>query len=205
MMGYLQVSACELFSGPSLIWALRAEGPSCTVVDCTKLYSSPRPENTTIGLLMTGNTLPGLTSLVSNCIGRMHVYEYGDSIINQQTLFVNRGLFNLCDGLGQFQQENATPHTSRVATKWLQENSPDFRHFYWPPKSPEMNIIEDIRAALLHAVEKISPPPRTSMDLLTALQGSWCQFLPGYLQTLVESMPRCFASLLRAPGGPTRY
>ncbi|GBO33180.1 hypothetical protein AVEN_24672-1 [Araneus ventricosus] len=35
-----------------------------------------------IGLLMTGNTFPGLTSLVSNCIERMHVYEYGDDIIN---------------------------------------------------------------------------------------------------------------------------
>ncbi|GBO04080.1 hypothetical protein AVEN_90664-1 [Araneus ventricosus] len=115
---------------------------------------------------MTGNTLPGLTSLVSNCIGRMH--EYGDS-------------------------------------KWLQEHSSDFRHFHWPPKSPEMKIIEDIRDALLHAVEKRSPPPRTPMDLSTALQDSWCEFPPGYLQTPVESMPRRFASLLRARGGPTRY
>ncbi|GBM59044.1 hypothetical protein AVEN_7423-1 [Araneus ventricosus] len=46
------------------------------------------------------------------------------------------------DRLGQFQQDNATPHASRVATNWLQEHSSDFRHFHWPPKSPEMNIIE---------------------------------------------------------------
>ncbi|GBM78532.1 hypothetical protein AVEN_244615-1 [Araneus ventricosus] len=109
------------------------------------------------------------------------------------------------DGLGQFQQDNATPHTSRVATKGLQEHSSDFRHFHWPPKSPEMNIIEDIRDALLHAVEKRSPPPCTPMDLLTALQDSWCEFPPGYLQTLVESMPRRFESLLHARGGPARY
>ncbi|GBM95625.1 LMBR1 domain-containing protein 2 [Araneus ventricosus] len=106
------------------------------------------------------------------------------------------------DGLGQFQQDNATPHASRVATKWLQEHSSDFRHFHWPPKSPEMDIIEDIRDDLLHAVEKKSPPPRTPMDLLTALQDSWCEFPPGYLQTPVESMPRRFASLLRASGAP---
>ncbi|GBO30502.1 hypothetical protein AVEN_255017-1 [Araneus ventricosus] len=74
------------------------------------------------------------------------------------------------DRLGRFQQVNATPHASRVATKWLQEHSSDF---HWPPKSPEMNIIEDIRDALLHAVEKSSPPPRTPMDLLTALMDSW--------------------------------
>ncbi|GBL73727.1 hypothetical protein AVEN_230712-1 [Araneus ventricosus] len=80
-----------------------------------------------------------------------------------------------------------------------------YEHFHWPPKSPEMNIIVDIRDALLHAVEKRSPSPRTPMDLLTALQDSWCEFPPGYLQTPVESMPRRFASLLRARGGPTRY
>ncbi|GBO09266.1 hypothetical protein AVEN_228619-1 [Araneus ventricosus] len=74
-----------------------------------------------------------------------------------------------------------------------------------PPKSAEVNIIEDIRDAFLHAVEKRSPPPRTPMDLLTALQNSWGEFPPVYLQTLVESMPRRFASLLRARGGPTRY
>ncbi|GBM95267.1 hypothetical protein AVEN_199266-1 [Araneus ventricosus] len=77
-----------------------------------------------------------------------------------------------CDGLRQFQQDTATPHASRVAIKCLQEHSSDFRHFHWPPKSQEMNIIEDIRDALLHAVEKRSPPPRTPVDLLTALQDS---------------------------------
>ncbi|GBN92342.1 hypothetical protein AVEN_5271-1 [Araneus ventricosus] len=60
------------------------------------------------------------------------------------------------------------------------QHSSDFRHFHWPPKSPEMNIIEDIRDALLHAVEKRSPP-RIPMDLLTALQDSWCEFPPEYL------------------------
>ncbi|GBM86690.1 hypothetical protein AVEN_29835-1 [Araneus ventricosus] len=108
-------------------------------------------------------------------------------------------------GAGQFQQDSATPHASRVATKWLQKHSSDFRHFHWPPKSPEMNIIGDIRDALLHAVEKRSPPPRTTMALLTALQDSLCEFPPGYRQTPIESMPRRFASLLRARGGPTRY
>ncbi|GBL78697.1 hypothetical protein AVEN_65262-1 [Araneus ventricosus] len=69
----------------------------------------------------------------------------------------------------------------------------------------EMNIIEDTRDALLHAVEKRSPPLRTSMDLLTALQDSWCEKPPGCLQTLVETMPRRVAALLRARGAPTRH
>ncbi|GFT25321.1 transposable element Tcb2 transposase [Trichonephila clavipes] len=31
--------------------------------------------------------------------------------------------------LGKFQQDNATPHTSRIPTEWLQEHSSEFRHF----------------------------------------------------------------------------
>ncbi|GFX11552.1 transposable element Tcb2 transposase [Trichonephila clavipes] len=46
------------------------------------------------------------------------------------------------NGLGEFQQDNATSHTSRIATYWLQEHSSEFRHFRWPPKSPDMNISE---------------------------------------------------------------
>ncbi|GBN16644.1 hypothetical protein AVEN_49904-1 [Araneus ventricosus] len=93
-------------------------------------------------------------------------------------------------------QDNAPPHASRVSTKWLQEHSSDFRHFHWPPKSPEMNIIEDIRDALLHAIENRSPPPSTPMNLWTVLKDEWCELLPRYLQTLVESMPHCVAALL---------
>ncbi|GBN65951.1 hypothetical protein AVEN_52350-1 [Araneus ventricosus] len=133
----------------------------------------------------------------------------GSLICLDTTLTGNRYLSILSivhsDGLGQFQQDNATPHASRAATKLLQEHSYDFRHYHWPLKSPDMNIIEDIRDVLLHAVEKRSPPPHTPMDLLTALQNSLCEFSPRYPQTPVESMPRRFASRLHALGDPTRY
>ncbi|GBM09538.1 hypothetical protein AVEN_100445-1 [Araneus ventricosus] len=108
-------------------------------------------------------------------------------------------------GLEHFQHDNATSQESRVATKWLQEHSSVFRYFHCSPKSPYMNIIEYIWDALLHVVEKRSPPPSTPMDLLTALQDSWCEFPTGYLKTLVDYMPRRFASIMHARGGPTRY
>ncbi|GBL92452.1 hypothetical protein AVEN_182401-1 [Araneus ventricosus] len=100
--------------------------------------------------------------------------------------------WSLCDGMGRMQLAcYGTPDTSR--------------HFHWPPKSPEMNIIEDIRDALLHAVENRSPPPRTPMDLWTVLKDEWCELPPRYIQTLVESMPHRVAALLCVRGGPTRY
>ncbi|GBM13557.1 hypothetical protein AVEN_123974-1 [Araneus ventricosus] len=107
------------------------------------------------------------------------------------------------DESGQFQQDSFTPHTSRVATKWL--HSSDFRHFHCPPKSPDMNIIEPIWVALQCAVQKRSPTPGTPMNLRTALQDSWCEKPPGYLQTLVDTMPCRVASLMCARVGPKRY
>ncbi|GBN48796.1 hypothetical protein AVEN_225722-1 [Araneus ventricosus] len=109
------------------------------------------------------------------------------------------------DEFRQFQQDSVTPHTSKVATKWLQEHSSDFRHFHCKPKSSDMNIIEPIWVALQCTVQKRAPPPGTPMDLRTALQDSWCEKPPGYLKTLVDTMPRRVASLLCARVGPKRY
>ncbi|GFV19082.1 transposable element tcb2 transposase [Trichonephila clavipes] len=109
------------------------------------------------------------------------------------------------DGLGEFQQDNATPHTSIIATEGLQEHSSEFRHFRWLPKSPDTNIIEPIWDTLQWAVQKRSPPPLTPADLWTALQDSWCQLPPALLQTLIESMPRRVVTLQRAHESPMRY
>ncbi|GFU89669.1 transposable element Tcb2 transposase [Trichonephila clavipes] len=85
------------------------------------------------------------------------------------------------DELGEFQQDNATLHTSRIATEWLQEHCSEFRCFRWPPKSPDMNIIKYIWDALQCAVQKISPLPLPPTDLWAALQDSWCQLPPALL------------------------
>ncbi|GFV19083.1 hypothetical protein TNCV_3223021 [Trichonephila clavipes] len=47
-----------------------------------ELNASPGPVNTDIELLMTGNTLPGLASLVSNSIELKDVYGNGDNLMN---------------------------------------------------------------------------------------------------------------------------
>ncbi|GBO03297.1 hypothetical protein AVEN_39677-1 [Araneus ventricosus] len=152
------------------------------------LYASPGPDSTTTGLLIIGNMLPGLTSLVSNCIGRMHVYEYADNIndpywiihpVCQQGTAQSGGTSVMCIPTDWDNSSMTMRHPTR--RELLPSGCRNFRHFHRPPKSPDVNIIEDIWDALLHVVEKRSPPPRTSMDLLTALQDSWCEFPPGYL------------------------
>ncbi|GFU51394.1 transposable element Tcb2 transposase [Trichonephila clavipes] len=69
--------------------------------------------------------------------------------------------------------DSRTMRHPRIDTEWLQEHSSEFRHFCWPPKSPDMNIIEYIWDALQRAVQKRSPSPLIYTDLWTTLQDSW--------------------------------
>ncbi|GFR01546.1 transposable element tcb2 transposase [Trichonephila clavata] len=78
------------------------------------------------------------------------------SLIRLDTILTgDRYVSILSDHLHSFmsiRQDNATLHTSRIATEGLQEPSSEFRHFHWPPNSPDMNIIEYIWDALQRAV-----------------------------------------------------
>ncbi|PRD32933.1 UNVERIFIED_CONTAM: Transposable element Tcb2 transposase [Trichonephila clavipes] len=102
-------------------------------------------------------------------------------------------------------QNNATTHTSKIATKCLQEPFSELRHFLWPPKSPDRNIIEHILNALQRTVQKRSPSHLTPTDLCTALQDLWCQLPPELLQTIIKSMPRRVTTFLRARQDLIRY
>ncbi|GFX01852.1 uncharacterized protein TNCV_370411 [Trichonephila clavipes] len=73
-----QVSLRELFHETSYLWAFGAEGPLVypCFLDDIKFYASSGPVNTDIGLWMTENTLPGMTSFISNSIeGRVWVWR----------------------------------------------------------------------------------------------------------------------------------
>ncbi|GFS48125.1 transposable element Tcb2 transposase [Trichonephila clavipes] len=78
------------------------------------------------------------------------------------------------DELGEFQQDNATPHMSIIVTECLQKHSSEFRHFRWPPKSRDMDIIEYNWYALQRALQKRCSTLLIPSDLWTALQDSWC-------------------------------
>ncbi|GFW67883.1 transposable element Tcb2 transposase [Trichonephila clavipes] len=90
---------------------------------------------------------------------RLDTTQIGDRYVSILSDHLHPFMFIVqSDRLVEFQQENATPHTSRIATEWLQEHSSEFRHFRWPPKSPDMNIIEYIWDALQRAAQERSPP-----------------------------------------------
>lgn len=120
MLGYQQISECKLFNEPSFIWAFRHAGPLVYHywLFGTKLYASFVHANTSIALLMTGNALHDLTVfLISNDIGQIGVYGYGDNLMNPWIYMSVRKCLNwwcFWDGMKCMQLAlNGTVDTSR--------------------------------------------------------------------------------------------
>jgi transposase len=102
-----------------------------------------------------------------------------------------------------FQQDNATPHTARLAMDYLKQNT--INVLPWPSKSPDWNPIESLRNHLDKRVHQRQPPPQTLDQLCQMLEQEWRTIPRNYIRELIESMPRRCRAVLAASGGHTRY
>ncbi|GFW00661.1 transposable element Tcb2 transposase [Trichonephila clavipes] len=96
-----------------------------------------------------------------------------------------------------FQQDNARPHTARVAQDFLRH----FQTLSWPAYSPDLS-----------PVEPVGDQPKRQMtschsvhDLELAVQDLWAHLSQDNLKCLINSMPDRVAACIAAGGGPTRY
>ena len=48
------------------------------------------------------------------------------------------------EGNAIFQDDNAPIHTAKIVSKSQEENSNVVEHLIWPPRSPDLNIIENL-------------------------------------------------------------
>lgn len=104
------------------------------------------------------------------------------------------------DGV-KFQQDNAPCHKSGQTMKWFKDN--DIETLNWPPQSPDLNPIEHLWGILKHNIRKYSI---TSKDMLRRrLKEEWNNISTKECQTLVNSMPKRVAAVIKAKGGPTKY
>ncbi|GFY22048.1 transposable element Tc1 transposase [Trichonephila clavipes] len=96
-----------------------------------------------------------------------------------------------------FQQDNARPHTARVAQDFLHH----FQTLPWPSRSPDLSLVEHVWDQL----KRQMPSCYCVHDLELAVQ-DLCAHLPQeHIRCLINSMPDRVAACIAAGGGPTRY
>ena len=100
-----------------------------------------------------------------------------------------------------FQQDNAPIHTSWSTRQWLRQH--DITLLDWPPKSPDVNPIENLWHELKTAANRREP--RTAAELWNSLQEAWQQIPASRVRNLAESVPRHLDAIRRARGENTRY
>ncbi|GFX85274.1 transposable element Tcb2 transposase [Trichonephila clavipes] len=96
-----------------------------------------------------------------------------------------------------FQQDNARPHTARVAQDFLRL----FQTLPWPARSPHLSPLEHVWDQL----KRQMPLCHSVHDLELAVQDLWAHLPQDNIRCLINSMPDRVAACIAAGGGPTRY
>lgn len=95
--------------------------------------------------------------------------------------------------------DNSGVHTSRLVQAWFTQN-PDFQQIPWPAKSPDLNVIENVWAAM--KLSWISGQLRTREALRNHVHQVWNELSMrlNYTQNLVNSMHRRLELVLQNNG-----
>ncbi|GFW82671.1 transposable element Tcb2 transposase [Trichonephila clavipes] len=96
-----------------------------------------------------------------------------------------------------FQQDNARPHTERVAQDFLRH----FQTLPWPVRSPDLSPVEHVWDQLKRRI----PSCHSVHDLELAVQDLWAHLPQDNIRCLINSMPDRVAACIAPGGGPTRY
>ena len=139
--------------------------------------------------------------------GNMNSVQYCN-ILDEQLPIINEGM-----GGNEFPwllvQDNVSTHTSVYTRAHLLENFPDLAYVRIPPKSPDMNIIENVWAMLEHRVTRWKleyGQPQNQQEYFETVDFIWNEMKGSdIVQTLVESIPGRVQAIIDAEGYWTKY
>ncbi|GFV25870.1 transposable element Tcb2 transposase [Trichonephila clavipes] len=99
--------------------------------------------------------------------------------------------------------DNCRPHRANLVGDFLFEEG--IVRMKWPACSPDMNPIEHVWDALGRRIAGRQPPPQTIQELERALLEEWDRIPQLVINSLIESMPQRFSTLLAVHGNHTSY
>ncbi len=102
-----------------------------------------------------------------------------------------------------FQQDNDPKHRSAKAQKCLDDLG--INQLDWPAQSPDLNPIEHLWSYVKRKLGSYDVPAGGVIELWERFQHEWEAIPLQYVVTLIESMPRRIAAVLKAKGGHTKY
>ncbi|GFV18348.1 transposable element Tcb2 transposase [Trichonephila clavipes] len=95
-----------------------------------------------------------------------------------------------------FQQDNARPHTARVAQDFLCH----FQNLLWPARFPDLSPVEHVWDQL----KRQMPSCHSVHDLELTVQDLLAYLPQDNIRCLINSIPDRVAACIAAGGGPTR-
>ncbi|GFT70223.1 transposable element Tcb2 transposase [Trichonephila clavipes] len=96
-----------------------------------------------------------------------------------------------------FQQDNARPHTARVAQNFLRH----FQTLPWPARSPDLSPVEHV----WNQLKRQMPSCHSVHDLELAVQDLWAHLPQDNIRCLINTMPDRVAACIAAGGSSTHY
>ncbi|KAG0817752.1 hypothetical protein G6F16_012601 [Rhizopus arrhizus] len=102
-----------------------------------------------------------------------------------------------------FQQDNASIHTAKEVSEWLENNN--ISVLRWPPHSPDLNPIENLWSILKRRLLQYEKQPDGMLELWSRIENVWESITQNECQKLIESMPKRIKAVYNAKGGHTKY
>lgn len=102
-----------------------------------------------------------------------------------------------------FQDDNATPHSSRQTSAWKQENG--IQKFTWPAQSPDLNIIENVWRCIKIKLNREIDQIKSKQDLIATVTRIWNGLSQVYIRSLYASIPTRLRQVIIQKGYATKY
>lgn len=128
---------------------------------------------------------------------RMDQHVYKNIILNTMIPFADDNL----PLTWSFMHDNDPKHTSRLVKSCLLENG--VQVLKWPAQSPDLNPIENLWNDVEQHIQVVKP--KNMAELWTEIEKSWYAIPNERCRTLVESLPRRCAAVIKNKGYPTKY